>query len=185
LYVDAERRAMSDDHDADEPPRYRHIHSADAPDAPSRTTHKYEIDRAVGATEFGFNRYVAEPGQRIPWGRHYHPDHEEAFYVVSGAVEFTVGPLDDAETVRVAAGEVLYVPPNTTQEAVAVGDEPLELLAVGAPKATDDAVIEEECPACGAVTGRTFEVADEGATYVLFCEACGEEVDRLVSGPAG
>jgi quercetin dioxygenase-like cupin family protein len=183
LYRRVERGAMSHD-DSDERRRYRHLDSADAPDAPSRTTHKYEIDRAVGATEFGFNRYVAAPGQRIPWGRHYHPDHEEAFYVVSGAVEFTVGPLDDPETIRVGPGEVFYVPPNTPQEAVAVGDDPLEMLAVGAPKKTDGAVIEEACPECGAVTGRTFEVADEGATHVLFCEACDEEVDRLVSGPA-
>jgi quercetin dioxygenase-like cupin family protein len=162
---------------------YRHLHSTDAPDAPSRTTHKYELDQAVGATELGFNRYVADPGQRVPWGRHYHPDHEEAFYVVSGAVEFTVGSLDDPETIRVEPGEVFYVPPNTPQEAVVVGDEPLEMLAVGAPKATDGAVIEEPCPECGAVTGRTFDVVDDEATYVLFCEACGEEVDRLVSGP--
>lgn len=173
---------MSDD-DTSEARTYRHIHSADAPDAPSRTTHKYELDQAVGATEFGFNRYVASPGQRVPWGRHSHPDHEEAFYVIRGEVEFTVGPLDDSETVRVAPGEVFFVPPNTPQEAVVVGDEELEMLAVGAPKATDAAVIEEECPACGAVTGRDFVVADGGATYVLSCEACGAEVDRLVSGP--
>jgi quercetin dioxygenase-like cupin family protein len=174
---------MADEH-ADDERTWRHLHSEDAPDAPSPTAHKYEIDQAVGATEFGFNRYVARPGQRIPWGRHYHPEHEEAFYVVRGAAEFRVGPLDAQETVRVGAGEVFYVPPNTPQEAVAVGDEELELLAVGAPKATDGAVIEEECPACGEVTGRDFEVVDGGATYVLFCEACGEEVDRLVSGPA-
>ena len=168
----------------DDERRYRHIHSEDAPDAPSRTTHKYEIDQAVGATEFGFNRYVAEPGQRVPWGRHSHPDHEEAFYVIRGEVEFRVGPLDDQETVRVGPGEVFYVPPNTPQEAVVVGETELEMLAVGAPKATDGAVIEEACPACGEVTGREFEVADGGATYVLSCERCGEEVDRLVSGPA-
>jgi quercetin dioxygenase-like cupin family protein len=174
---------MADEH-ADDDRTWRHLDSADAPDAPSRTTHKYEIDQAVGATEFGFNQYVAAPGQRIPWGRHSHPEHEEAFYVIRGVVEFHVGPLDNQETIRVGPGEVFYVPPKVAQTAVAVGSEELEMLAVGAPKATDGAVIEEECPECGAVTGRDFEVADEGATYVLFCEACGEEVDRLVSGPA-
>jgi quercetin dioxygenase-like cupin family protein len=169
---------MTDDEET-----WKHLDSEDAPDAPSRTTHKYELDQAVGATQFGFNRYVAAPGQRVPWGRHAHPEHEEAFYVIRGGVEFRVGPLDDQETVRVGPGEVFYVPPNTPQEAVAVGDEELEMLAIGAPKATDGAVIEEECPACGEVTGRTFEVEDDGGTYVLSCEGCGEVVDRLVSGP--
>jgi quercetin dioxygenase-like cupin family protein len=161
---------------------YQHLHFEDAPDAPSRTTHKYEVDRAVGATEFGLNRFVAEPGQRVPWGRHAHPDHEEAFYVISGTVAFTVGPLDEAETVQVGPGEIFYVPANTYQTAVAVGDNQLEMLAVGAPKSTDGATIEEKCSECGEVTGRDFDVVDAGETYVLYCDACDAEVDRLVSG---
>jgi quercetin dioxygenase-like cupin family protein len=161
---------------------YQHLHFEDAPDAPSHTTHKYEIDQAVGATAFGLNRFVAEPGQRVPWGRHAHPEHEEAFYVISGQVAFTVGPPEKKETIQVGPGEIFYVPPNTYQTAVVVGETQLEMLAVGAPKSSDGATIEEECPECGELSGRDFDIVDAGATYVLYCDACKTELDRLVSG---
>ena len=35
---------------------------AELPDAPNPTRRKREVDEAVGATEFGFNHYVADPG---------------------------------------------------------------------------------------------------------------------------
>jgi len=57
-------------------PEYEHVTVEDLPDAPSPTRHKREIDEAVGATEFGFNVYVADPGEQLPWGYHHHPDHE-------------------------------------------------------------------------------------------------------------
>jgi quercetin dioxygenase-like cupin family protein len=174
---------MTDETGDQEPRTYRHVRADEAPDAPSPTTHKYEVDEAVGTTEFGLNVYVAEPGQRVPWGRHYHPDHEEAFYVTQGCLEVTLGPVETPDVVRVEAGEVLFVPPNTPQRAEAVGDERLEMVAVGAPKANDTAVVEERCPACGELTGREFDVEDGGATYVLSCADCAAELDRLRSGP--
>lgn len=183
---------------------FRHVRVEDLPDAPNPTRHKKEVDEAVGATEFGFNVVTADPGQQLPWGFHSHPDHEELFYVLSGTVEFETrepqggsdgrtgsereGATRETEdrTYEVTAGEAFFVPRDRGQRGVAVGDEPARVVAVGAPKATDDAVIEEACPSCGAVTGRAFdsEQVDETTVYVLSCAECGTETDRLTPGPS-
>lgn len=55
----------------------------DISSSPSSTKDKKEIDEAVGATEFGFNVYTAEPGEQLSFGYHYHPNHEELFYNVN------------------------------------------------------------------------------------------------------
>ncbi|GAA0505426.1 cupin domain-containing protein [Halorubrum aquaticum] len=155
----------------------RKVAVEELPDAPNPTRHKKEVDEALGVTEFGFNYYVAEPGQRLPWATHRHPDHEELFYVLEGelAVELSDGVLP------VTAGEAVFVPPETTNLARATGEGPARVIAVGAPKEDDGAVIEEECPACGAASDRSYEV--DGDDYVLSCAACGATVDRLTPGP--
>jgi len=136
---------------------------------------KRELDEALGISTFGLNYFVADPGEQVPWGRHRHPDHEEAFYVLEGRLrvetpdgEFSVGP-----------DEAFYVPANHWNRAVAAGDEPCRLLAMGAPKEGDEAIIEEPCPECGESTGREYETKDDGETYVLSCADCGAETMRF------
>jgi len=158
-------------------PDYEKVAVEELPDAPNPTSHKKEVDEAVGATEFGFNLYVAEPGQRFPWGYHRHPDHEELFYVLDGRIDVETPD----EVIEVGAGEALFVPRNAPNRAVAAGSIPARVVAVGAPKDSDGAVIAEECPACGAESDRSYEV--DGDDYVLSCAACGETVDRLTPGP--
>jgi mannose-6-phosphate isomerase-like protein (cupin superfamily) len=162
-------------------PEYPRVQVAELPDAPNPTRHKKEVDEAVGASAFGFNHYTADPGQGLPWGYHAHPDHEELLYVLAGelAIETPDGEF------RVGADEAVFVPPGAPQHARAVGDEPAEVIAVGAPKAADGAVISEPCPGCGEPTDRTHEEreVDDEPVYVLSCAACGAETDRLRAGP--
>lgn len=160
---------------------YRQVAVDDLPDAPNPTRAKREVDEAVGGTTFGYNVFVAEPGEKLPWGYHYHPDHEEVLHVLAG--ELGVETADGER--HVGPGEVLFVPPNHPQKAVAVGDEPARVIAVGAPKASDGATIVEECEACGDRTGRDFEATEEdGVTvFVLTCAGCDVETDRLRPGP--
>jgi len=172
---------MSEETTDEDDRTYRHLHVADARDAPSLTDHKYELDEAVGAREFGFNVYEAGEGQRLPWGRHHHPEHEEAFYVLDGEITVEMGPEGETETVRVGSDEALFVPAGTTNRAVATADG-TRVVAVGAPKASDGVVIEEPCAACGESTGRDYEVEGGGDVYVLYCAECGAEADRLVAG---
>lgn len=156
---------------------YRKVAIDDLPNTPNPTREKKEVDEAVGATEFGFNVFRADPGEQLPWGYHSHPEHEELFYVVAGEL---VVETPEREY-RVGAGEAFFVPPDHPNRARAVGDEVAEVVAVGAPKASDDATIREECPACGEMTDRTYEVATEAGeqTYVLQCAQCGAETGRF------
>jgi len=165
---------------ADDGPGYAHVAVDDLPDAPNPTRHKKEVDEAVGATTFGFNVIVADPGERVPWGYHRHPDHEELFYVLSGTLHVETPDRD----YEVTADEAFFVPRDAPQRAVA-GEDGCRLVAAGAPKATDDAVLSEPCPACGAETDREYDAleTDEATVYVLTCADCGAETERLRPGP--
>jgi uncharacterized cupin superfamily protein len=85
------------------------------------------------------------------------------------------------EEIVVEEGNAVFVPAGAKNRARVVGDERARVIAVGAPKETDSAVIEEECPAGGEVTGRTADA--DGDARILACEACGEPVERIVAVP--
>jgi quercetin dioxygenase-like cupin family protein len=123
---------------------YRTVAVSDLPNGLSPARTKRELDEAVGATAFGCNLYEADAGEELPWGYHRHPDHEELFYVIAGAlaVETPEG------TYRVGTDEAFFVPPDHRNRARAAADG-TRVVAVGAPKESDGAVIEEECPECG------------------------------------
>lgn len=160
---------------------YRHVDVRELPDAPNPSRHRKEIDEAVGATAFGCNRYTLDPGEQAPWGYHRHPTHEELFDVLSGALT-----VDTAGEPRVLEpGEALFVPAGAPTRAHNDSGEPVALLAVGAPKDDDGAVVAEKCPDCGEVTDRRHEpVEREGETvYRLFCTGCGVETGLLTTGP--
>lgn len=148
------------------------VDAMDSVPAPCRS--KKEVDEAVGASAFGFNVYEADPGERLPWGYHRHPEHEELFYVLAGELAFETAD----GTHRVAAGQAFFVPEDHPNAGRAVGEEPARVVAVGAPKATAGAVLSEECPECGAVTDREFEKTTEGDERVvrLYCSDCGAMV---------
>ncbi|MDZ7702326.1 MAG: cupin domain-containing protein [Halobacteriales archaeon] len=160
-------------------PDYRTVAVDELPDAPNPTRHKKEVDEAVGATAFGFNVYEAEPGELVPWAAHRHPDHEELFYVLEGelAVETPDGEF------AVGAGEAFFVPADAPNSARAAGEGRTRLVAVGAPKDADGAVIEEPCPACGELT--RWESSRDGEIVVLHCSDCGAETRRFGAGPDG
>jgi len=156
---------------------YRKVAVEDVENTANPTRAKRELDEAVGASTFGLNYYEADPGEQIPWGRHRHPDHEEAFYVLEGELQ-----VETAEgEVSVGPDELCFVPEDCWNRAVAVGDELCRLLALGAPKSSDGAVIEDECPECGELTRWEAErvADDEGSGRVLYCTECGAETDRF------
>jgi quercetin dioxygenase-like cupin family protein len=158
---------------------FRKVAVDDLSDAPNPTRRKKEVDEAVGATEFGFNVYVADPGQQLPWGEHRHPSHEELLYIVAGEIRVET----PGDNYAVGPGEAFFVPPDAKQRAVAVGEGPARVIAVGAPKIDDGAIIEEECAECGDETDRNYEERDDGNTYVLFCAECDTELTRMRAGP--
>jgi quercetin dioxygenase-like cupin family protein len=194
-------------------PEYPRVQVDEVSDTPNPTAHKKELDEALGASAFGFNVYVARPGERLPWGYHYHPDHEELLYVLDGELEVETPATaetpearpssddagandarDDPETgvdggpeeaFRVEAGEALLIPAGAPQRGRAVGEKPARVIAVGAPKDADGTVIAEYCPTCEARTDRTHESHEENGepVYVISCAECGTETNRFGAGP--
>jgi quercetin dioxygenase-like cupin family protein len=151
------------------------------PDAPSPTSHKKEVDEALGAEAFGLNLYLAEPGQQLAMGRHHHPAHEELFYVLDGELEFETAD----GTFTVEAGEAFFVPPGAPQKGHASGDSTARFLAVGAPKSEDHAVIMEYCEPCGTETEQelSMDTEDDQGVVIVTCSDCGTVTDEFSAGP--
>lgn len=157
-------------------PKYRKVRVNDLKDGLSPSRHKKEIDEAVGATKLGFNVYTMEPGDEMPWGYHYHPEHEEIFYVVEGSIIFQT---EDGEF-EVEEGEAFFVPEGAPQKAIGAGDGTSKVIAVGAPKEKDQAIIKEKCPKCGEVAELySQKVESDPLTYAIYCSNCDNEVRRV------
>lgn len=148
------------------------------PNAASPATAKREVDEALDIETFGFNVYTVERGEQVPWGMHRHPRHEELFYVLEGTL--TVETSEESLTVE--AGEAIAIHAGQANRAHNAGTETVRLVAAGAPKETDEAVIEEWCPTCEERTTRRSERVDDGDTVALFCVGCGEETRRFSGG---
>lgn len=138
----------------------------------------------LGAAHVAVNHYRVPPGEELPGGLHAHLDQEEVFVVLSGeatfetlaAGEVTVGPRS---AVRFAPGEY--------QSGRNDGDVDLVVLALGAPRDTDDVRVPVPCPDCGfdglrletGGDGLTFGCPDCGASHQPApCPACGDEALR-------
>ena len=84
---------------------------------------------------------AAAPELTVTWSRygagehgptvHVHREHTDAFYVLTGAVTFEVGPA--AEQVRAPAGTFVAVPPNVVHTFVNLSDAPTTYLNMHAP----------------------------------------------------
>jgi quercetin dioxygenase-like cupin family protein len=64
---------------------------------------------------------------------HHHNSYDEAFYVLSGEMEFCV----DGETARVSAGSMAFVPRGATHAFRNPTSDPAHLLVVTTPEAVD------------------------------------------------
>lgn len=120
------------------------------------------------ATNVAINTYRLAPGAALPGGLHAHMDQEEIFVVLAGDATFetlrgdiTVG---QEEAVRFAPGE-FHSGKND-------GDEPLNIIAIGAPQDTTDVRIPVDCPACGFDNLRV-DSADGQLTFT--CSRCEAE----------
>lgn len=132
-------------------------------------------DRAVGrrcltdhlnTRDVAINHYRVDPGDGLPGGLHAHADQEEVFVVLDGEAIFET--LDGE--IAAAAGEAIRFAPGEFHSGRNAGDDDLVVLALGAPRDTDDVRIPFACPDCGHDDLR-FDVAD--GTFV--CPDCGVE----------
>ncbi|WP_284012612.1 cupin domain-containing protein [Halobaculum litoreum] len=122
------------------------------------------------------NHYTLDPGESFRVSTHRHGVQEEIFYIVSGAVTFG----SDAAETTVEAGELVRIPPGTSQLGTNDGDTPATGLAIGAPREYEEETEWlVECPDCDERTVHTFgEAATEGE-YRYECTGCGHETYRV------
>jgi uncharacterized cupin superfamily protein len=132
----------------------------------------------LGLSDAALNRYVLDPGEALAGSVHAHADQEEAFYVVEGEVAFEYGgdSAADRERTVLGAGEAVGFAPMEFQRGRNDGDGRAVVLAVGAPRDSDDVRIAEVpgygdvvCPDCGLDHLRIPEDPDGG----LVCPECG------------
>ena len=129
-------------------------------------------------TAISINHYRLEPGDRIS-GLHAHGDQEEVFVGLSGTATFETL----AGTRTIDPGEAIRFAPGEYQSALNDTPEDVELLALGAPRDSEDVRIPVPCSACGmdwrrvSLTddGPALSCPDCGVSRAAECEACGSE----------
>jgi len=114
---------------------YHVVDPSDAEPLSDRPVDARSISDAAGLENVGLRLYRADPGEQLPLAYHRHERQEEAFYVVEGVLHVETPERDYA----VEAGEVFAAEPASPHRAHNPddADEPVRVLAVGAP-AVDD-----------------------------------------------
>jgi len=117
---------------------YRTVDTASVEPEPDRPCECRKLAAAAGLDTVALNRFRAEPGEQVPLAYHSHETQQEAFYVLSG----TLAVETPAQLYELDAGELFVVDPGSPQRAhnPETATEAVELLAIGAPPAADDAV---------------------------------------------
>jgi uncharacterized cupin superfamily protein len=86
--------------------------------------------RSLGLTSFGMNLVELEPGARIPEHDETERDQEEVYVVLAG----TAVAIVDGEEHPAPAGTFVRLDPEPLRTIANVGDEPVKLLMVSAPR---------------------------------------------------
>jgi uncharacterized cupin superfamily protein len=122
---------------------------------------------ALDLSNAAINHYRIPPGEGLPAGLHAHMDQEEIFVVLDGVAVFET--MDGERTV--APGEAIRFAPGEYQSARNGGGQTdLAVLAVGAPRDSEDVRLPAVCPDCE--HGNLRIDTDDGLTFV--CPDCGE-----------
>ncbi|MEZ3145231.1 cupin domain-containing protein [Halobaculum sp. MBLA0143] len=140
---------------------------------------------ALGTTDVAVNHYRLQPDDRLSGDLHAHQDQEEVFVVIEGEVTFHTAQAED-DQVTVADGEVVRFGPGEFQTGGNHGEEEAEVIALGAPRDSEDVRVPRICPACDTESVRV--VPTEDGTFGFVCPECGEEgddVDTLENGMIG
>lgn len=130
------------------------------------TTH--DLTSALGTTDVALNCYSIPADEGLPGGLHTHMDQEEVFVVLEGRASFETLDGD----VNVEAGEAIRFAPGEFQSGRNGGNSDLRILAIGAPKRTEDVRIPAVCPACD---HDNLRLDFGGETLTFRCPHCGSD----------
>lgn len=135
---------------------------------PGLAIERVQLTDALGTEHAALNHYRIPAGQGLPAGLHAHEDQEEVFVVLDGVAVFET--MAGKRTVE--AGEAIRFAPGEFQSGRNGGDSDLVVLAVGAPRETDDVRLPVTCPDCGRDDVR---LSTDGAEVTFVCPDCGAE----------
>lgn len=138
------------------------------PAVPAEGVERRALSEPLGTSGVSVNRYTVSPGEALPAGLHAHADQEEVFVVLAGTATFET--LDGEVTV--GTDEAIRFAPGEFQSGHNGGDGPLVVLALGAPRGSDDVRLPVACPACG---GEEVRLETGGGEPAFVCPACGAE----------
>ncbi|MFC7046252.1 cupin domain-containing protein [Halobacteriaceae archaeon GCM10025711] len=137
---------------------------------------RHVLSSPLGTTDVAINRFSVASGEELPAGLHAHADQEEVFVVLAGEATFEtlVEGADGREAgeVTVGAGEAIRFAPGEFQSGRNDADTDLVVLAMGAPRDSEDVRIPVACPACGHEDVR-LDAGGDRPTFV--CPDCGDE----------
>jgi len=136
-----------------------------------------KLSDPLGTTDIAINYYRLDSDEGLPGGLHTHMDQEEVFVVIEGEATFETYPPVSSEnregnTVAVGEGEAVRFAPGEFRSGGNDFDDDLAVLALGAPRASDDLRFPLHCPDCGHGELR-FEVNDDAPLFV--CPDCDSE----------
>jgi mannose-6-phosphate isomerase-like protein (cupin superfamily) len=116
---------------------YRVVRADEVETVPERPCDLLRLSEPAGLRQMAVNRFVAEPGEQIPLVYHYHDEQEEAFFVLSGELHVET----PEETYVLGPNDLFAVDPGSPQRAFnpADAEEPVDVLAIGAPAVSGDA----------------------------------------------
>lgn len=103
------------------------------------------LSEPLGTSDMAINHYRIAPGEGLPGGLHAHIDQEEVFSVIEG--EATFETMDG--TVSIGEGELVRFAPGEFHSGENASDSDLVVIAIGAPRPTEDVRIPVDCPECG------------------------------------
>ncbi|WP_439025425.1 cupin domain-containing protein [Haloarchaeobius sp. DT45] len=142
-----------------------------ASDDPGDESDRHHLASALGTESLALTRYRIAPGDGLPGGVHAHTDQEEVFVVLDGTVTFETPAAADGR-VAVSAGEAIRFAPGEFQSGWNRGESDCTVLALGAPRDSDDTRIPVACPDCDHPDLR-LDVGGDAPTLV--CPACAAE----------
>ena len=136
---------------------------------------RHGLSGPLGTTGVAVNHFRIPPGEGLPGGLHAHADQEELFYVVAGEATLErlgrSGPGRTGEGVTLNAGEAVRFAPGEFQSGWNDSEEPLVVLAMGAPRDSENVRLPVDCPECGH-GGMCMDVSER---IELVCPDCGIE----------
>ncbi|WP_267642338.1 cupin domain-containing protein [Haloarchaeobius amylolyticus] len=130
---------------------------------------RHRLSRELATTDLALHRYRLAPGDGLPGGLHAHADQEEVFVVLAGTATFET-PEAPGDRVTVSAGEAVRFAPGEFQSGWNRGDADCVVLALGAPRESEDTRVPIPCPDCG---HGDLRLALDGADPTLDCPDCG------------